>query len=207
MLNTYLGIEAKSKCVVMVQKSRFLCFAYPIFSKKDVINYVKKLKEQYHDATHICYAFCLNDSEGVQEKYSDDGEPSGTAGRPIIEVIKKKNLTNVLVCVVRYFGKIKLGASGLTRTYSACASQVLDLADIYQYNLAINLKIHLDSHEYFKIFQVLNSNLVINKNETFDDMICRISITVAVRDLEKVKSRLKLVGPSLEIDEESYVYV
>lgn len=207
MLSTYLGIESKSKCVIVVQKSRFLVFAYPIFSKKDIITNLKKIKEQYDDATHICYAYVLNDGESVQEKYSDDGEPSGTAGRPIIEVIKKRNLTNVLVVVVRYFGKIKLGAGGLTRTYSACASQVLDLTRTYQYDLAMSFKIEIESNDYFKFFKILNSPLVLRKNETFDDYGCHIILVVSLNNLEKVKKHLKSIQENLLIEQECYVYV
>ena len=108
-----------------ITKSRFVAYKLELASLDDVKPFLDKLKKEHKKARHICYAYVYN-KEVVSEKCSDDGEPGGTAGYPILNVIKKKNLTNILVVVVRYFGGIKLGAGGLTRAYTKACAGVLN---------------------------------------------------------------------------------
>lgn len=110
---------------IIINKSRFLAYKYDLQNLADVKIIIADLKKEHKKATHICYAYVYNKG-CVSEKACDDGEPNGTAGYPILNVIKKKNLTNTLVVVVRYFGGIKLGAGGLTRAYTKSASSVLN---------------------------------------------------------------------------------
>ena len=117
----YLGefmqsIENKADNLYEIKKSKFYSYAYPVFSEEEVRAILDDLNVQHKLSTHICYAYVLT-SPNV-EKAVDDGEPSGTAGKPILELIKKRNLKNVFVAVVRYFGGIKLGAGGLIRAYT-----------------------------------------------------------------------------------------
>jgi uncharacterized YigZ family protein len=106
-----------------INKSKFLSFGYPVVSDIECREILNNLNKKFNDATHICYAYVLSSPQ--QEKASDDGEPAGTAGKPILELIKKRKLTNLLVVVVRYFGGIKLGAGGLVRAYTQSANLVL----------------------------------------------------------------------------------
>ena len=108
-----------------INKSRFLAYKLDLNSLDEVKPFLEGLKKEHKKARHVCYAYVFN-KDVVSEKCSDDGEPGGTAGYPILNVIKKKNLTNVLVAVVRYFGGIKLGAGGLTRAYTKACAGVLD---------------------------------------------------------------------------------
>ena len=108
-----------------INKSRFLAYKLDINSLEEVKPFLEGLKKEHKKARHVCYAYVYN-KDIVSERCSDDGEPGGTAGYPILNVIKKKNLTNVLVAVVRYFGGIKLGAGGLTRAYTKACAGVLD---------------------------------------------------------------------------------
>ena len=109
-----------------INKSRFIAYKLELISLEQVKPFLEQLKKEHKKARHVCYAYVYN-KEIISEKCSDDGEPGGTAGYPILNVIKKKNLTNVLVAVVRYFGGIKLGAGGLTRAYTkACAGVLSD---------------------------------------------------------------------------------
>lgn len=108
----------------IINKSRFIAYMYEIESLLEVKQILENLKKEHKKANHVCYAYVYN-KEMVAEKCSDDGEPKGTAGYPILNVIKKKKLNNTLVAVVRYFGGIKLGAGGLTRAYTKSASSVL----------------------------------------------------------------------------------
>ena len=109
-----------------INKSKFISFVYPIISESDVKKLIDELWRKYHDATHICYAYTL--SSPRLEKAVDDGEPSGTAGKPLLELIKKRGFENILLVVVRYFGGIKLGAGGLVRAYTNSGVLVLDNA-------------------------------------------------------------------------------
>ena len=108
-----------------INKSRFIAYKLDLTSLDIVKPFLEILRKEHKKAKHVCYAYVYN-KEIVSEKCSDDGEPGGTAGYPILNVIKKKNLTNVLVAVVRYFGGIKLGAGGLTRAYTKACAGVLD---------------------------------------------------------------------------------
>ena len=124
MGNITYTIKTNGEYEFVEKKSRFISYAYFVDSVELTEKYLKELRKKYYDARHICYAYILNSP--VVEKCSDDGEPNGTAGYPILNVIKKKNLTNVLVAVVRYFGGIKLGAGGLTRAYTKACAGVLN---------------------------------------------------------------------------------
>ena len=120
-MNSYLSETAFYE--LRENKSRFLAYVFPVTNKQAVNNYLQKLKAEHPKADHFCFAYLLD--ENRNQKYSDDGEPAGTAGLPILNVLQKKNLDEVLAVVVRYFGGIKLGASGLTKAYRNCLTQAL----------------------------------------------------------------------------------
>lgn len=109
---------------VKIKKSLFIGQLYDIVCLDEIQKILNEQKIKHKKATHICYAYRFN-AEMIHEKSFDDGEPSGTAGKPILNVIKKKNLTNTMIVVVRYFGGIKLGAGGLIRAYTKCASMLV----------------------------------------------------------------------------------
>lgn len=109
-----------------IKKSRFLAYIEPIQNKQDAKAVLERLHNQYPDARHICYSFVTKTDTAM----NDDGEPSGTAGKPIYNVLHHKDLTNVIAVVVRYFGGIKLGAGGLTRAYGGAVSQAIEQAQI-----------------------------------------------------------------------------
>ncbi|HEY8423517.1 MAG TPA: YigZ family protein [Clostridia bacterium] len=128
-MNEYLTIGAIAETEIVINKSRFLAKAYPVKDWENASEILKELRKTFWDATHICYG-CVADKLANVMRFSDDGEPQGTAGKPILDVIRQKNLRQVLVAVIRYFGGIKLGAGGLVRAYSKAASEVLKIADI-----------------------------------------------------------------------------
>lgn len=111
---------------IIINKSKFITILTNISSKEEIITKINNIKKEYKDATHYCYAYIIDN----QEKCSDDKEPSGTAGLPILNVLKQNNLTNILCVVIRYFGGIKLGAGGLIRAYSSSASEALNKTQI-----------------------------------------------------------------------------
>lgn len=124
MANNFL--IARKEAVYEIKKSKFLAFSYPIHNETEINEYLTQLRKTYHDARHICYAYTLKTAQNQVQKYSDDGEPQGTAGLPLLNLIKNNHLENVLLVVVRYFGGIKLGASNLLRAYMDSAKLVLN---------------------------------------------------------------------------------
>ena len=112
---------------IVIKHSRFLSYAKPVFTKDEAQGFLSKIKKAHPDANHHCFAYSLGD-EGIVQKAEDDGEPSKTAGMPILETLKKNTMTNIIIVVVRYFGGIKLGAGGLIRAYGKAASGALEKA-------------------------------------------------------------------------------
>ncbi|MFZ2726594.1 MAG: YigZ family protein [Methylococcaceae bacterium] len=127
-----------------IKKSRFIGVIIPCADETQVLSALKKLSEQYPDATHIAYAYRLKTDNGIIYRFHDAGEPTGTAGKPIFQHLDGKDLINVLVAVIRYFGGIKLGAGGLTRAYSQTAKLVIEAAEILPYTEQATLTLTLD---------------------------------------------------------------
>jgi len=125
----YFTIKKPTERVLIVKKSKFIVNAIPIDSKDLAEQYIEKIRKKYWDATHNVYAYTIGLKNEIQ-KFSDDGEPSGTAGKPVLEIIKMNNIKNVLIVVTRYFGGVLLGAAGLIRAYSESADLALKEAGI-----------------------------------------------------------------------------
>lgn len=149
----YYTITAMSEYEIEIKKSRFITYLLPIEDEEEVADYLAKIKKQHYKANHHCSAYILKEDASIQ-RMSDDGEPTGTAGVPMLEVLKRQALTNVLVIVVRYFGGIKLGAGGLIRAYSSAVSEALQQAIIMQNitQMIVSLTLQysqVDSFQYF----------------------------------------------------------
>ncbi|MBG9983969.1 YigZ family protein [Aerococcaceae bacterium DSM 111022] len=125
----YLSIQSPIISEIDIKKSRFITYLYPIETEEDFQNHLANIRKEHYKATHHCQAFILNDDSSIQ-RMSDDGEPSGTAGVPMLEVLKNNDLTYVMAVTVRYFGGTKLGAGGLIRAYSSAVSEALKEATI-----------------------------------------------------------------------------
>ena len=124
---SYHTLAIPCQAIYEIKKSQFIAHAYPIAHKQDIMFHVEQLKSTYPDARHYCLAYILGDPHNTTHAgFDDDGEPTGTAGRPILNVLQHKAIGNVLVVVVRYFGGIKLGAGGLTRAYATATQMVVD---------------------------------------------------------------------------------
>ena len=123
--DTYKTIEEQGEGIYTEKRSKFLAFAIPVTTIEQVKERVDAYQKKYYDARHVCYAYRLGE-RGEQERSNDNGEPSGTAGKPILGQIHSKELTNVLVIVVRYFGGVKLGTSGLIVAYRLAAAEALE---------------------------------------------------------------------------------
>ena len=148
------SVAKDANILIEIKKSKFYAYVYYVENELDVKMHIDELKHKFSDATHICYAYVL--SSPKMEKACDDGEPDGTAGKPILEVIKKRELENIFIAVVRYFGGVKLGAGGLARAYSSSAASVIDASGVGQYEL---------TYYYDEIVSISNSKNYLNMLE------------------------------------------
>ena len=131
---TYYTLSDPCAATLEIKKSQFLGFGYPIDSRELLMFHVEQLRSQYPDARHVCYGYIIGDPRNTSSAgFYDDCEPSGTAGRPILNVLQHKGIGNCVVIVVRYFGGIKLGAGGLTRAYSSSAQAVVDNMNLHAF--------------------------------------------------------------------------
>lgn len=154
MAESYLTITKKSEGLYKEKGSKFLSFAIPVSNLEEIKDILKDYRKEYYDARHVCYAYMLG-ADREEFRANDDGEPSGTAGRPILGQINSKNLTNILVIVVRYFGGILLGTGGLIVAYKQAAADALDHADIIERQVECNHKVHFDYPHMNEVMRIL----------------------------------------------------
>ncbi|MBQ2946703.1 MAG: YigZ family protein [Bacilli bacterium] len=153
------SIKESIENTIIIKKSKFITKLIKINSIDEVNKYLEEIKTEFKDSTHICYAYIVNG----QEKCVDDGEPSGTAGLPILNILKKNNLTNVLAIVIRYFGGIKLGAGGLVRAYSNSVNDTLKLTDIIELEEGYLVELEFSYDQVKLVDYILNDKTIINK--------------------------------------------
>lgn len=158
-------IDENTRNEIIINKSRFITYLYRIDSKEDILNILNNFKKEYKDATHIVYAYILDN----EIRFNDDNEPSGTSGLPILEVLKKNNLNHVICVCIRYFGGIKLGAGGLIRAYSNSCSLALKKVNLIKYEKLRKVKVTFKYNLKTKIDNLLNEDNIIDK--IFDDNI------------------------------------
>ena len=146
-MKSYLTVKDEYVFEQVIEKSRFIGVVRNVKTAEEAETFMKSLTARYPQATHYCYGYVLTES-GAEQKMSDNGEPQGTAGVPILEVIKKRKLTDTIAAVVRYFGGVKLGAGGLVRAYSDTAAKALDGAEIATYAEAVFAEIDFSYNVY-----------------------------------------------------------
>ena len=142
MKDVYRTIKEYGEDEVIINKSRFIGYSSPINSEEEAIDFINLIKSKHKDATHNVYAYVFGEESNIQ-RFNDDGEPSGTAGIPVLEVIKKEDLRNIVVVVTRYFGGVKLGGGGLIRAYTKGAKLGIDSGIIVDMTLHIKIKISI----------------------------------------------------------------
>ncbi|MDM5299612.1 YigZ family protein [Bacillus pumilus] len=131
MLNRYLTVKSHGEHEIVIEKSRFICHIQRAISEEEAQAFIQSIKKQHWNATHNCSAYLIGENDMIQ-KANDDGEPSGTAGVPMLEVLKKRKLKDTVVVVTRYFGGIKLGAGGLIRAYGKSVSEAINHVGIVE---------------------------------------------------------------------------
>lgn len=157
MLPRYYTVKGYGEHEIIIQKSRFIAHIQRAESEQEAQEFIQTIKKQHWNATHNCSAYLIGEHDQIQ-KANDDGEPSGTAGVPILEVLKKRNLKDTVVVVTRYFGGIKLGAGGLIRAYGKAASEGLDAAGIVERKLAQIVHVKIDYNWLGKIEKELRAS-------------------------------------------------
>lgn len=172
--------------IIEIKNSKFICCLYKVYDINDIDKYLDKTRDTYKDATHYCYAYIIDD----KKKFSDDNEPGGTAGSPILQVLEKKELNYILCVVVRYFGGIKLGAGGLVRAYSKSVSNCLDKANIINLVRGKNIDI-IFSYDKVKIIDNLLKNSII-LNKEFKEEI-RYNVNISNKDYDSIKNMVDIV--------------
>ena len=200
MDNIYRTIHGYGEGEIIINKSRFIGYALPIKLEEEALDFIEKIKTKHRNATHNVYAYVYGKDSNIQ-RFSDDGEPSGTAGIPVLEIIKKEDLRNVVVVVTRYFGGIKLGGGGLIRAYTKSAKIGLEAAKIIDMVVHKKLKIRLDYSLYGKIENYLLVNEYTVDDTTFDTSI-NITICVDNEEVEEfIKTITNLTSGGAEIEE------
>ena len=176
---------------IIIKNSRFICVFMKINST-DISNILDRIKEEYPKATHYCYAYVYNDIQ----RFSDDGEPGGTAGMPMLNVLVKEELSNVLCVVIRYFGGIKLGAGGLVRAYTKSVTECLKVTDMMDLEEGYKIRLKFNYNDEKQVKYLLKQATILNEKYDLD-----VEYTVLVNNeiFDKIKNY------NYEIIEKTYI--
>lgn len=181
--------------------SRFISYLYPVKTKEDAEEIIQKLRKKFHDSTHVCFAYRMGEGEEEYFRYSDDGEPSGTAGAPIYNEIKSKDYYNALAAVIRYYGGTKLGTGGLARAYGQAAKKVIEISEeVIQY---IKKEVFLSFPFHFtgEMMRIVNKYTlkIISREDTAQGIYMKLAIPVASVD-EVAKAIIKESSGKIKIN-------
>ena len=197
MSDTYKTISTSAEGIYKEKGSKFLSFAYPVTSTDEVKELIRTFKKEYYDARHVCYAYMLG-AERKEWRANDDGEPSGTAGRPILGQVNSKGLTNILVIVVRYFGGIPLGTGGLTTAYKEATADALNQAEIIEKTVDETITIdfgYILMNDVMRIIKDMNALIL---NQSFDNQ-CTIKLSIGKQEAPVLRTKLeKITGVIIE---------
>ena len=181
-----------------IKKSEFIAYAYPVTSREQAMFHVEQLRVQYADARHHCWAYIIGDHDNTTSAgFDDDGEPNGTAGRPILNVLQHKSIGNVIIIVVRYFGGIKLGAGGLTRAYAGSAQAAVDEMVLLPYVPMAQVQIIAEFATEAQCRYVVEDLGGHIDDVTYSKQVT-LTVTLAEADIDHLKERLAMDGRVLE---------
>lgn len=198
-MDSFVTIEEPIEAEIVEKKSRFIANLFPCGSIQEAEEQIKKSKKTYHDARHNCVAYRILEDERIVEKSNDDGEPSGTAGAPMLAILQKNNLVNILIIVTRYFGGTLLGTGGLVRAYSESLQQAIEKSKKITMCNGVEFFVSMDygDFEIFKYYCKKN-NIYISNVEYTEDVNCIIEFKLQqkatfVEDFENKKVILKKI--------------
>ncbi len=192
-IDVFLTVASDGEFVLRERMSRFLAFVYGVGSRDEARERIGELSRRFHDARHVCWAFVLG-PDGDDCLSSDNGEPSGTAGRPILSQIKSLGLTDVLVVVVRYFGGIKLGTSGLIGAYRGAARGALEVAGVEKRRVMRRLWLRVGYEGLNGVMRVVKSVGLKILSQEYEGMVCVMHVEVGAGDCPRVEEVLESVG-------------
>ncbi|NDI34597.1 YigZ family protein [Chengkuizengella sediminis] len=178
-LDSYKTLKQSGSAEVVIKKSRFIGHATPVTSEEKAIEFIAKIRKEHSAATHNCFAYIVGERDQFQ-KQSDDGEPSGTAGRPILEVIKNQGLKNIAVVVTRYYGGIMLGAGGLIRAYTEGAVVGIEASQPITKKLHQEVNVEVDYTWHGKVENELRNRDMMIKDILFTDKVTLVCLPLAV---------------------------
>ncbi len=191
-MDTYRTIKAASEGAYSEKRSKFLAFAMPVRSVEDVKQIVAEYQKKYYDARHVCYAYMLG-AERKEFRANDNGEPSGTAGKPILGQINSNELTDILIVVVRYFGGVKLGTSGLIVAYRLAAAEAIAAAEIVEKTVDEDVTFHFEypfMNDVMRIVKEEEPQIVV---QDFDND-CTMTLRIRKDSMPRLKARLEKVS-------------
>lgn len=196
-MDTYKTIAAPAEGIYKEKGSKFLSFAFPVSNVEEVKEIVKEYQKRYFDARHVCYAYMIG-AERETFRANDDGEPSGTAGRPILGQLNSHNITNVLVIVVRYFGGVLLGTGGLVVAYKEATLDALNKAEIIEKVVEEIHSIQFGYLQMNEIMKILKDSTAQIIKQQFDND-CSINISIRKQECDVLKAKLeKIIGVNIE---------
>ena len=196
--DSYLTLAKPCSHEIKIKASRFIALGYPVVDRAEAEAILDTVRRKEHAATHHCYAWVAG-LEREEFKYSDDGEPSGTAGRPIHQVITGRKLKNAMIIVVRYFGGVKLGTGGLTRAYSQAAVELLDRAEIVERLICDHLRFSLPFTYYDRLMRLVGAGQYRIIAQDFGENVA-MEIEVRRSRTETFVSQLKeLTGGKIDV--------
>lgn len=174
MTTSYRMLKDYADTYFIEKKSKFISYVQPIYSEEDALQFLSTIRKKHYDATHNCYAYILGESMNIQRS-SDDGEPSGTAGIPILEVLKKEELTNSIIIVTRYFGGIMLGAGGLIRAYTEGAVKGIKAAGTVMVQPVAVHQLKMDYSFLSKLqYEISKKDYIIENIEYLENVTMRV---------------------------------
>ena len=191
-MEEFITILKNETAEIVEKKSKFIANLFHVESVEEVENRIKDVKKKYHDARHNCIAYRVVENGQIIEKSSDDGEPSGTAGGPMLNILQKNNLCNLVIVVTRYFGGILLGTGGLVRAYSEATQQAIEKSTKVIKVIGREMIIELDysNLEKFKYY-CKNNNINIKKIDYMDNIILKIEMEESVKEkiIDDIKNK------------------
>ena len=191
MEDVFKTITAPSEGLYKEKGSRFIAFAFPVSTEEQIREILDGLKDKYYDARHHCYAWRLG-AEKTLFRANDDGEPSSTAGKPILGQIQSKDLTDILIVVIRYFGGIKLGVSGLINAYREAASAALANAVVEERTVNVTLRIRFD----YLVMNTVMNNIKDEEPEVLERNFgseCEMLLSIRQKNMPRLRDRLEKV--------------
>lgn len=198
MADKYITVKGYGSAEIVEKKSRFIANVKPISSEKEALDYIEEIKKEYWDARHNCYAYQLGERNQIQ-RYSDDGEPGGTAGMPILDVLRGKDIKDTIVVVTRYFGGTLLGTGGLVRAYSASAKEGLSSAGLIERIPHIEIHYRVDYTLSGKVqYEVLNGGHIL-KDTLYTDKVEFIVLCENGKSEKLNEDIINLTGNSVKI--------